>query len=145
MLAIESAAVLRADLRLVVMSATIDGARFAALLGAAPVIESAGKAYPLAIRWLGARPELRIDDAVANAVLTAWREEQADILVFLPGVGEIERNRVISSLTNPSPRLMTNVQRMMTTNRPGAGQPPQIKLGPTPSPGAANPAPAPAK
>ena len=92
-LAIESAAVLRADLRLVVMSATIDGARFAALLGAAPVIESAGKAFPLAIRWLGARPELRIDDAVANAVLTAWREEQGDILVFLPGVGEIERTR----------------------------------------------------
>ena len=92
-LAIESAAVLRADLRLVVMSATIDGARFAALLGAAPVIESAGQAYPLAIRWLGARPELRIDDAVANAVLTAWREEQGDILAFLPGVGEIERTR----------------------------------------------------
>ena len=84
---------LRADLRLVVMSATIDGTRFAALLGAAPVIESAGKAYPLAIRWLGARPELRIDDAVANAVLTAWREEQGDILAFLPGVGEIERTR----------------------------------------------------
>jgi len=92
-LAIESAAVLREDLRLVVMSATIDGARFADLLGGAPVVESEGKAYPLAIRWLGARPELRLDDAMVSAVLTAWREEQGDVLAFLPGVGEIERTR----------------------------------------------------
>ena len=92
-LAIESQAVLRDDLRLVIMSATIDGARFAALLGNAPVVESEGKAYPLAIRWLGARPELRIEDAMATAVLTAWREEAGDILAFLPGVGEIERTR----------------------------------------------------
>ncbi len=94
-LAIESAAVLREDLRLVVMSATIDGARFAGLLGAdgigAPVVESAGKAYPLVIRWLGAAPEKRIDEAVASAILTAWREEEGDILAFLPGVGEINR------------------------------------------------------
>ncbi len=92
-LAIESAAVLREDLRLLIMSATIDGTRFAALLGDAPVIESEGKAHPLAIRWLGARPELRIEDAMAAAVLTAWREEQGDVLAFLPGVGEIERTR----------------------------------------------------
>jgi ATP-dependent helicase HrpB len=81
-LAIESQAVLRPDLRLVVMSATIDGARFAELLSDAPVIESAGKAHPLTIKWLGARPELRIDDAMASAVLTAWREETGDLLAF---------------------------------------------------------------
>lgn len=92
-LAIESQEVLRPDLRLVVMSATIDGARFSGLLGDAPVIESEGKAFPLAIRWLGARLELRIEDAMASAVLTAWREEHGDILAFLPGVGEIERLR----------------------------------------------------
>jgi len=90
-LATESQEVLRDDLRLVVMSATIDGARFASLLGQAPVIESEGKAYPLAIRWLGARPELRIEDAMTSAILTAWRDEAGDILAFLPGVGEIER------------------------------------------------------
>ena len=49
-LAIESAGVLREDLRLLVMSATLDGARFASLLGGAPVIESEGKAHPLTIR-----------------------------------------------------------------------------------------------
>ncbi len=96
-LAIESQQVLRPDLRLLVMSATIDGARFAELLGpggnSAPVIESAGKAWPLTLRWLGARPELRLDDAMASAIVTAWREETGDILAFLPGVGEIERTR----------------------------------------------------
>ncbi len=92
-LARETQQVLREDLRRVVMSATIDGARFAALLGAAPVIESEGKAHPLAIRWLGARPELRLDAAMAGAIVTAWREGVGDILAFLPGVGEIERTR----------------------------------------------------
>ena len=92
-LAIESASVLREDLRLVVMSATIDGARFAGLLGKCPVLESAGKAHPLAIRWLGARPEQRIDEAMVSAIVTAWREEGGDVLAFLPGVGEIERTR----------------------------------------------------
>lgn len=92
-LAIETGQVLRPDLRLVVMSATIDGARFARLLNGAPVVESAGKAHPLRLCWLGARPELRIEEATAAAVLTAWREEIGDVLAFLPGVGEIERTR----------------------------------------------------
>lgn len=90
-LAIESREVLRPDLRLLVMSATIDGARFSSLLGTAPVIESEGKAHPLAIRWLGASPGARTEDSVASAIVTAWREEEGDILAFLPGVREIER------------------------------------------------------
>jgi ATP-dependent helicase HrpB len=93
-LALESRAVLREDLRVVVMSATIDGARFARLMGeGTPVIESAGRAHPLRVEWLGSRPELRIDEAMAGAVLQAWRDEQGDILAFLPGVREIERTR----------------------------------------------------
>ena len=92
-LALESQAVLREDLRIVVMSATIDGARFAKLMNGAPVIESEGRAHPLRIEWLGSRPELRTDEAMASAVLTAWREEEGDVLAFLPGVGEIERTR----------------------------------------------------
>ncbi|WP_235506544.1 ATP-dependent helicase HrpB [Altererythrobacter sp. Root672] len=93
-LAIESQSVLREDLRILVMSATIDGARFARLLGdGASVIESEGRAYPLAIRWFGSRPELRTDEAMASAILSAWREEEGDLLAFLPGVGEIERTR----------------------------------------------------
>ena len=92
-LAIESQSVLREDLRLVVMSATIDGARFARLLNDAPVFASEGRAHPLRIEWLGARAEQRTDEAMAGAILTAWRKEPGDVLAFLPGVGEIERTR----------------------------------------------------
>jgi ATP-dependent helicase HrpB len=103
-LAIETQAVLRDDLRLVVMSATIDGARFASLLGNAPVIESAGKAHPLDLRWLGARPELRIEDAMTSAIQTAWRDEAGDVLAFLPGVGEI--NRTAERLSEKLPQAL---------------------------------------
>ena len=93
-LALESRAVLREDLRVLVMSATIDGSRFADLLGdRAQVIESEGRAYPLDIEWLGSSPQLPVEDAMAQAVVTAWREQDGDILGFLPGVREIERIR----------------------------------------------------
>lgn len=93
-LAIESQQVLRDDLRLVVMSATIDGSRFARLLGEGiPVIESKGKSYPLRIEWFGSNPTAPVEDHVAEAVMAAWRGEVGDILAFLPGVREIERVR----------------------------------------------------
>jgi ATP-dependent helicase HrpB len=94
-LAVEAQGVLREDLRIVVMSATIDGSRFADLLAKdgqpAPLIESAGRIHPLTIRWLGSAAEKRIEDQMSSAILTAWREEEGDILAFLPGVGEIAR------------------------------------------------------
>ncbi|MEC8771180.1 MAG: helicase-related protein, partial [Pseudomonadota bacterium] len=93
-LALESRAVLREDLRVLVMSATIDGSRFAELLGdPAKVIESEGRAYPLDIEWLGSSPQLAVEDAMVEAIVTAWREQRGDILGFLPGVREIERVR----------------------------------------------------
>ena len=93
-LALESRAVLREDLRVLVMSATIDGSRFAELLGdPAKVIESEGRAYPLEIEWLGSSPQLPVEDAMVEAIVTAWREQDGDILGFLPGVREIERIR----------------------------------------------------
>lgn len=93
-LALETRAVLREDLRVLVMSATIDGARFARLLGeGAPVVESEGRSFPLAIKWLGGDGSQTIEDRVAGAVMTAWRDEVGDILAFLPGVREIERAR----------------------------------------------------
>ncbi|MFM7378813.1 MAG: ATP-dependent helicase HrpB [Erythrobacter sp.] len=93
-LALETRAVLREDLRLLVMSATIDGARFARLLGeGAAVIESEGRSFPLEIKWLGGDASQAIEDRMAAAVLAAWREEAGDILAFLPGVREIERVR----------------------------------------------------
>ena len=93
-LALETQGVLREDLRVLVMSATIDGARFASLMGGdTPVIESEGRAYPLEIRWLGSSPQARVEDAMTSAIATAWKEEEGDILAFLPGKGEIERTR----------------------------------------------------
>jgi ATP-dependent helicase HrpB len=89
-LALDAQAGLRPDLRLVVMSATLDGTRFGDLM-AAPVIESAGKAFPLTLRHLGRKAEARIEDEMAAAVKRALAEAAGDILAFLPGVGEIER------------------------------------------------------
>lgn len=91
-LALETQAVLRPDLRLLIMSATMDGEKFIDLLGHdAKVVASEGRAYPLAIRWLGSSPAQRIEDAATQAVMTAWREQTGDMLVFLPGVREINR------------------------------------------------------
>lgn len=93
-LALETRSVLREDLRVLVMSATIDGARFAGLLGEGTrVIESEGRSFPLAIKWLGGDGSQAIEERMAAAVMTAWREEAGDILAFLPGVREIERVR----------------------------------------------------
>ena len=67
-LALESRGALRADLRLLVMSATLDSAGVAALLGGAPVIESAGRAFPVAVVWAPPDPRQRWEDAVAAVV-----------------------------------------------------------------------------
>src|SRR6185436_6692559 len=94
-LALDAQGGLREDLRLLVMSATLDGARVAKLLGEAPVIESEGRAYPVETRYLGRDPNRRIDEQVADAVTRALRAESGSILVFLPGQGEIRRVETI--------------------------------------------------
>ncbi|MFN3434771.1 MAG: DEAD/DEAH box helicase, partial [Sphingomonas sp.] len=90
-LALDAQAALRPDLRLVAMSATLDGARFAALMDDAPVIESEGRSHPLALRYLGRSGDARVEDAMARAIRRALGEEAGGVLAFLPGVGEIER------------------------------------------------------
>lgn len=82
---------LREDLRLIVMSATLDGARVANLLGNAPVITSEGRAFPIETRYIGRTPRSRIEDDVVAAIRRALREENGSLLVFLPGQGEIRR------------------------------------------------------
>ena len=90
-LAIEAQAGLRDDLRLLVMSATLDGARVASLLGEAPVVRSEGRAFPVETRYLGRDPTRRIEDEVVEAVERALRKQAGSCLVFLPGAGEIRR------------------------------------------------------
>jgi ATP-dependent helicase HrpB len=82
---------LREDLKLLVMSATLDGARVAALLGDAPVVESEGRAFPVETRYLGRDPRARIEAQVSDAAERALRAETGSLLVFLPGAGEIRR------------------------------------------------------
>jgi ATP-dependent helicase HrpB len=85
------ASALRPDLRVLVMSATIDGARVARLLHDAPVIESLGRAFPVETLHREPDPLKRLEDQVTQAVLTALREHDGSALVFLPGQGEIVR------------------------------------------------------
>ena len=82
---------LREDLRLLVMSATLDGVRVRTLLGDAPLIESQGRAFPVQTRYVGRNPTARIDDGVVRVTLDALNNESGSILVFLPGQGEIRR------------------------------------------------------
>jgi len=86
---------LRPDLKLLVMSATLDGARVGALLGNASVIESEGRAYPVETRYLGRDPRALVERQVADAVERALRAESGSILVFLPGAGEIRRTEAL--------------------------------------------------
>ncbi|WP_135547392.1 ATP-dependent helicase HrpB [Paenibacillus cymbidii] len=91
-LCLQAQALLRDDLRLVVMSATLDAEPVAALLGGAPIVRSEGRAYPVETRHLP-RPRAagRIEPAVAAAIASALAEEEGDVLAFLPGAGEIRR------------------------------------------------------
>ncbi|SMF68517.1 ATP-dependent helicase HrpB [Allosphingosinicella indica] len=90
-LALDAQVALRPDLRLIAMSATLDGARFAALMGGSPVIESAGRSHPITLHHIGRRAEARIEDAMAAAIRRALGETEGSLLAFLPGVAEIER------------------------------------------------------
>lgn len=90
-LALDAQAALRPDLRLVAMSATLDGTRFAALMDDAPLIESEGRSFPLELRHIGRKAEARIEDEMATAIRRALAENDGGVLAFLPGVAEIER------------------------------------------------------
>src|SRR3954468_23938920 len=86
---------LRDDLRIVVMSATLDGARVAKLLGDAPVIESEGRAFPVETRYRGREAGVLIEKQVADTVARSLRADPGSILAFLPGQGEIRRTEML--------------------------------------------------
>jgi ATP-dependent helicase HrpB len=101
-LARETQSLLRENLRLLVMSATLDVAGVSRLLNGAPVIEAEGRAWPVETRYLGRNPSERFEEAVARACLTALGEETGSVLVFLPGQGDIHR---VARLVNDRLRL----------------------------------------
>ena len=85
---------LREDLRLLVMSATLDAARVAKLIGGAPVVAAQGRAFAVETRYLG-RDARTIEPQVADAIVRAVRADQGSLLAFLPGAAEIRRTRML--------------------------------------------------
>ncbi|MBB4378586.1 ATP-dependent helicase HrpB [Bradyrhizobium sp. Rc3b] len=84
---------LREDLRILVMSATLNGARVAKLLGDAPVVESEGRAFPVETRYLGRKADVPIERQMADAIASALRADSGSVLAFLPGAAEIRRTQ----------------------------------------------------
>jgi ATP-dependent helicase HrpB len=90
-LTLQTRELLREDLALLVMSATLDTAPVAALLGDAPVIASEGRSFPVETRYVARRPQSRVEPQVAATVRDALARDAGDVLVFLPGAAEIRR------------------------------------------------------
>lgn len=87
---------LRNDLKILVMSATLDGIAISALFGNAPVIQSEGRVFPIDTHYLSASPTDMIERSVVAAIIRTLKNDEGDVLVFLPGQREIRR--VASSL-----------------------------------------------
>lgn len=103
-LAVDVQSSLRPDLRLIAMSATLDGERFADILGAT-VMRSEGRSYPLTLHHIGRRSEVRLEDDVAAAIRQALAGADGGCLVFLPGTAEIERTAERLDRLPPDVRL----------------------------------------
>src|SRR5215469_4406934 len=84
---------LREDLRILVMSATLDGARVAKLLGEAPVVESEGRAFPVETRYLSRKVDVPLERQMADSIALALRADSGSVLAFLPGAAEIRRTQ----------------------------------------------------
>jgi ATP-dependent helicase HrpB len=99
---------LREDLRLLVMSATLDGARVARLLGDAPVVESEGRAFPVETRYLSRKVDVSLERQMADAIATALRADSGSVLAFLPGAAEIRRtqNFLEERVSDPSTEIV---------------------------------------
>lgn len=94
-LAKQAQEVFRSDLKLLIMSATLDSPRLSKALDDAPVVRSTGRQYPVETRFLDRPSAKRIEVSVAEVIEHAWQREQGDILVFLPGAGEINRTQML--------------------------------------------------
>ena len=84
-------AILRPELRILIMSATLDSAHMSHMLSDAPLIVSKGRVFPVETHYVPQKPGVRIEDHVVSTVMTAVNQEHGSILVFLPGQAEIRR------------------------------------------------------
>ncbi|MCG3114562.1 MAG: ATP-dependent helicase HrpB [Candidatus Manganitrophus sp. SA1] len=111
-LCLDSRRVLREDLKLLVMSATLEGAAVSALLGDAPVVTSQGRSFPVEVRYAPADPEPgnRLPQAVRQAIVQAIERDRGDLLVFLPGAWEIRRTQaLLGNLSTQGPQSRVDV------------------------------------
>jgi ATP-dependent helicase HrpB len=92
-LCLDSQKALREDMKILVMSATLDGESISKLLGDAPIVTSEGRRYPVDIRYLPRDPSGPLPPLVCDAVLSVLENNEGDVLVFLPGAWEIRRTQ----------------------------------------------------
>ena len=121
-LALDAQEAFREDLRILVMSATLDGARVAGLMQGAALIESAGRAFPVETRYVGRDPSRAWRTRSSRRCLPRLAEERGSILVFLPGQGEILRvaaalGERVRDPTSTSPRFTARSTRARRTGR----------------------------
>ncbi len=92
-LCLDSQRTLREDLKILVMSATLDGEAVAGLLGGAPLITAHGRQFPVDVRYAAGESDEHLPQIVAQAILRALERDQGDVLAFLPGAWEIRRTQ----------------------------------------------------
>ncbi|MBS1911800.1 MAG: ATP-dependent helicase HrpB [Bacteroidetes bacterium] len=125
-LALDAQRHLRSDLRILVMSATLDGGRIASLLGAAadvpaPVVTSAGRMFPVRTHYHERDREQWVEQAVAAMVARSLRRGEGDLLVFLPGAGEIRRTAaLLEGSTLPQGTRVMQLHGMLTSEEQDA-------------------------
>jgi ATP-dependent helicase HrpB len=118
-LSLDVQAHLREDLRILIMSATLEGSAVAQLIGGAPVLESSGQSYPVVTRYLPSRTDEPLPSLVVRTIDAAVRDDEGDILVFLPGQREI--HRVASLLADAALPQDVRIQ-MLFGDAPAAAQ-----------------------
>lgn len=91
----EVQSVLRPELRILIMSATLDGEKLSALLGNAPILTSKGRQYPVTFHYVGSDDQLPLPLQMARTIKRAMKENDGDVLAFFPGAGEISRTAEI--------------------------------------------------
>lgn len=92
-LCLDSQRTLREDMKILVMSATLDGAAVSRLLNDAPIVTSEGRVYPVEVRYAARDPEGPLSQTVGDAAIAALERHEGDILAFLPGAWEIRRTQ----------------------------------------------------
>ncbi|MDA0707820.1 MAG: ATP-dependent helicase HrpB [Proteobacteria bacterium] len=129
-LALDVQAGLREDLKLLIMSATLDGVKIASLMDNAPIINSQGKSYTIDYHYLDRPVSGRIEQALIPVIIEALKKHDGGILVFLPGAGEIERVKKRLDHLNFGPEILIYSLYGLMTNEDqdfAIGKPPQGK------------------